>query len=106
MTQQTKTQDTDTPLGRQLGDNARSHTMTATQNHTATLGCERLHHLLYSSDLGPNDFLLFLALKKYPGGKHSGSNASSVRNAKPCVFIVGIFEAYQAACKPLNMLGT
>ncbi|GFS84393.1 hypothetical protein TNCV_4605971 [Trichonephila clavipes] len=47
-----------------LDDNARPHSQTATQNHIAPLGWERLHHPRYSRHLTPSDLHLFPALKK------------------------------------------
>ncbi|GFV60481.1 histone-lysine N-methyltransferase SETMAR [Trichonephila clavipes] len=44
-----------------LDDNAIPHSSTATQNHIATVGLERLY---YSLDLAPSDFHLFPALTK------------------------------------------
>ncbi|GFW47330.1 histone-lysine N-methyltransferase SETMAR [Trichonephila clavipes] len=44
-----------------LDDNASPHSSTATQNHIATVGLERLYH---SPDLAPSDFHLLPALTK------------------------------------------
>jgi hypothetical protein len=57
-----------------LHDNARPHTAAATQNLIATFGWEQFHHPPYSSDLAPRDFLVFLHLKTFLGGRRFHDN--------------------------------
>ncbi|GFX93995.1 hypothetical protein TNCV_3413571 [Trichonephila clavipes] len=47
-----------------LDDNARLQSVTATQNHIATIGLQRLYHPPNSPDLAPSEFHLFPVLKK------------------------------------------
>ncbi|GFV35318.1 histone-lysine N-methyltransferase SETMAR [Trichonephila clavipes] len=49
--------------------------VTATQNHIATLGWEHLNYPPYSPDFALSVFHLFLALKKNLAGRRFGSNA-------------------------------
>jgi hypothetical protein len=51
-----------------LHDNACPHTAAATQNLIATFGWEQFDHPLYSPDLAPRDFHVFLHLKSFLGG--------------------------------------
>jgi histone-lysine N-methyltransferase SETMAR len=46
-------------------DNARPHTAAQTQALITSFGWEQFHHPLYSPDLVPSDFHLFLRLKKF-----------------------------------------
>ncbi|PRD30723.1 UNVERIFIED_CONTAM: Histone-lysine N-methyltransferase SETMAR [Trichonephila clavipes] len=55
-----------------LNDNVRPHSVTATQNHIATLGWERLDHPPCSPDLAPSEFHQFPASKKNLAGKRFG----------------------------------
>ena len=52
-----------------LHDNARQHSAAQTQDLITSFRWEQMDHLPYSPDLAPSDFLLFLHLKKFPGGK-------------------------------------
>ena len=52
-----------------LHDNARPHSAAQTQDHITSFKWEQMDHLLYSPDLAPSDFHLFLHLKKFLGGK-------------------------------------
>jgi histone-lysine N-methyltransferase SETMAR len=52
-----------------LHDNALQHTATATQDLIATLGWEQFDHPLYSPDLVPSDFHVFLHPKTFVGGR-------------------------------------
>jgi len=51
-----------------LHDNARPHSAAQTQDLTS-FRWEQMDHPLYSPDLAPRDFHLFLHLKKFLGGK-------------------------------------
>ena len=48
-----------------IHENARPNTAAATQNHITTFGWEQFDHPLYSPDLAPSDFHLFLHLKSF-----------------------------------------
>jgi hypothetical protein len=52
-----------------LHGNACLHTAAATQDLIATFGWEQFDHLPYSSDLASRDFLVFLHLKTFLGGR-------------------------------------
>jgi histone-lysine N-methyltransferase SETMAR len=52
-----------------LDDNVRPHTATATQDLIATFGWEQFNHPPYSSDLAPSDYLVYLHLKTFHGGR-------------------------------------
>jgi hypothetical protein len=52
-----------------IHDNACPHTAAATQNLITTFGWEQFDHPLYSPDLAPSDFHLFLHLKSFLGGR-------------------------------------
>jgi hypothetical protein len=52
-----------------IHDNARPHTAAATQNLITTFSWEQFDHSLYSPDLVPSDFYLFLHLKSFLGGR-------------------------------------
>ena len=52
-----------------LHDNARPHCAAHTQDLIASFKWEQMDHPLYSPDLAPSDFHLFLHLKKFLGGK-------------------------------------
>ncbi|KAJ4438355.1 hypothetical protein ANN_14297 [Periplaneta americana] len=52
-----------------LHDNTRPHTARDTQNLISKFGWEQIDHPPYSPDLAPNDFNLFLHLKKFLGGQ-------------------------------------
>jgi hypothetical protein len=52
-----------------LPDNARPHTVAATQDLIATFGWEQFGHPPYSSDLAPSDLHVFLHLKTFLGGQ-------------------------------------
>ncbi|GFS90055.1 histone-lysine N-methyltransferase SETMAR [Trichonephila clavipes] len=129
------TQDIDTPLGRGrprlsrwirkkgpgllksgpllLDDNARPHTVTAMQNHIATLDWEPLHYPPYTPDLAPSDFHLFPALKKNLAGRVSAINAE-VKQAVKRFFLMQSLEFSVEDClkliklfdKCLNVLDT
>ncbi|GFY18578.1 hypothetical protein TNCV_2398031 [Trichonephila clavipes] len=86
-----------------LDDIRRPHSVTATQNHIATLGWECLHHSHYSPDLAQSDFHVFQAVKKNLARRQFGSTAE-VKQAFKCFFRIQsskfflgeLFEAYQA----------
>jgi hypothetical protein len=48
---------------------ASPHTAAATQDLIATFGWEQFHHPPYNPDLAPSDFLVFLYLKTFLGGR-------------------------------------
>jgi len=50
-------------------ENARPHSAAQTQDLITSFRWEQMDHSSYSPDLAPNDFHLFLHLKKFPGGK-------------------------------------
>ena len=52
-----------------LHDNAQLHSAAQTQDLITSFKWEQMDHLLYSPDLAPSDFHLFLHLKKFLGGK-------------------------------------
>ena len=52
-----------------LHDNARPHSAAQTQDLITSFKWEQMDHLLYSPDLAPSDYRLFLHLKKFLGGK-------------------------------------
>jgi hypothetical protein len=52
-----------------IHDNARPHTAAATQNLITTFGWEQFDYPLYSPDIMPSDFHLFLHLKSFLGGQ-------------------------------------
>ena len=52
-----------------LHDNARSHSTAQTQDLITSFKWEQMDHHLYSPDLAPSDYHLFLHLKKFLGGK-------------------------------------
>ncbi|GBN74827.1 Histone-lysine N-methyltransferase SETMAR [Araneus ventricosus] len=57
-----------------LRDNARPYTVAETQELLDQFGWEIFYHPLYSPDLAPSDFHLFLKLKEFRGGKRFGSD--------------------------------
>jgi len=52
-----------------LHDNAQPHSATQTQDLITSFKWEQMDHLLYSPDLAPSDYHLFLHVKKFLGGK-------------------------------------
>jgi len=52
-----------------LHDNARPHSAAQTQDLIISSKWEQMGHPLYSPDLAPSDYHLFLHLKKFLGGK-------------------------------------
>ena len=52
-----------------LHDNAQPHSAAQTQDLNTSFRWEQMDHPLYSPDLAPSDFHLFLHLKKFLGGK-------------------------------------
>jgi len=52
-----------------LHDNARLHSAAQTQDLITSFRWEQMDHSLYSPDLAPSDFHLFLHLKKFLGSK-------------------------------------
>jgi histone-lysine N-methyltransferase SETMAR len=52
-----------------IHDYVRPHTAASTQNLITTFGWEQFDHHLYSPDLAPSDFYLFLHLNSFLGGR-------------------------------------
>ena len=52
-----------------LHDNARLHSAAQTQDLITSFKWEQMDHPLYSPDLAPSDYHLFLHLKKFLGSK-------------------------------------
>ena len=52
-----------------LHDNAWPHSAAQTQDLITSFKWEQIDHPLYSPDLAPSDYHLFLRLKKFLGGK-------------------------------------
>jgi histone-lysine N-methyltransferase SETMAR len=52
-----------------LHDNGRPHAAAATQVLIATFGWQQFDHPLYSTDLAPSDFNVFLHLKTFLGDR-------------------------------------
>ncbi|XP_076057717.1 histone-lysine N-methyltransferase SETMAR-like isoform X1 [Oratosquilla oratoria] len=52
-----------------LHDNSRPHIANQTQDVIRSFGWEQLDHPLYSPDIAPNDYHIFLHLKKHLGGQ-------------------------------------
>jgi histone-lysine N-methyltransferase SETMAR len=63
-----------------LHDNARPHTVAATQDLIATFGWKQFNHPPYSPDLAPSDFRVFLHPKTFLGGQRF-HNDSEVKEA-------------------------
>jgi histone-lysine N-methyltransferase SETMAR len=57
-----------------LHDSARPHTATTMQDLIAKFGWEQFNHPLYSPDLVPSDFYVFLHLKTLLGGRRFHNN--------------------------------
>jgi histone-lysine N-methyltransferase SETMAR len=55
-------------------DNARPHTVAATQNLITAFGWEQFNHPPYSPDLEPSVFHVFLHLKSFLGGRRFQDN--------------------------------
>ena len=65
-----------------MHDNAPVHRALASQKEVAYLGLQFLYHPLYSPDLAPSDYHLFLGLKKQLKGRHFSSDAEVIATAE------------------------
>jgi len=90
-----------------LHDNAPGHISTVAMSAAAECGYELLPYSLYSPDLAPSDFYLFLLLKEHLSGTHFSSDSDVIASVE--VFLWGQNELFyktgiQKLQKPLELV--
>jgi hypothetical protein len=83
-----------------LHDNAHPHTAAATQDVIATFAWEQFNHSPYSPGLAPSDFLVFLHLKTFQGGRQFHDD-NEVKEAIDTQFVLQVASFYDAEIQKL-----
>jgi histone-lysine N-methyltransferase SETMAR len=83
-----------------LHDNARPHTVAATQDLIAAFGWEQFYHSPYSPDLASSDFHVFLHLKTFLGDRRFHDD-SEVKEAVNTWFASQAASFYDAGIQKL-----
>jgi histone-lysine N-methyltransferase SETMAR len=76
-----------------LHNNARPHTVATTQDLIATFDWEQFDHPPYSPDLAPSDFLVFLHLKTFLGGRRFHNKVKEAVNTWFASQVASLYDA-------------
>ena len=87
-----------------LHDNARPHSAAQTQDLITSFRWGQMDHSLYSSDLVPSDFHLFLHLKKFLGGKRFDDDDDLKDEVQKCLTsqAAAFYEGIQKLVPPYD----